>query len=109
MINPYNDQIGIRDMRDWMATSVQDVASGKMAFSLGIGGVTSPAWLDIIQLDAFKMVAIAFGVVVSITVILVNIQSFRQKLIVNKEIQRQEHIKTALLEREAKEKDIFID
>lgn len=109
MINPYKDHIGIKEMRDYMASTVQDVASGKLAFSLGIGGVTSPAWLDFIQLDAFKAVAIVFGIFVSLTVIVVNIQNVRQKLIVNKEIRRQEKIRTALLERQAEEKNIIID
>lgn len=96
-------------MKDQIVQGAQHAASGKLALTLGIGGITSPAWLDVLQSDVFRGIAVIMGIFVAATVIMINIQNFRQKLMVNKEIQRQEQIKTALLEREAKEKNIVVE
>jgi len=96
-------------MRQQTLETVQHAAAGKAAFVAGPAIATAPSWIDFVQGPTFQALAIILGVLVSITVILVNIQSLRQKSQVNQERRRQERIRTALLEEQAKDRGISVD
>lgn len=96
-------------MKEQVIENIQHAASGKSALVAGPAIATAPAWIDFIQGPTFQAIAILLGIVVSITVILVNIQSIRQRYAVNQQHRRQEQIRTALLEAQAEDRGISVD
>jgi uncharacterized membrane protein len=99
-------------MKDLLHEGVQAAASGKMAMAVGIGVVTAPEWIvwaeKLAQSAWFTLAAIVLGILVSITIITINVQTFVHRSRRMKETARQERIRTALLERQAAEHDITI-
>lgn len=97
-------------MKDHLLDSVQHAASGKTAMAVGLTTASAPAWIDkVVSSQAFSNSLIILGAFVSLTIVVVNIQSIRQRMVTNKEIRRQEKIRTALLEAQAVEKNIVIE
>tara|TARA_R110000851_G_scaffold100026_4_gene215454 strand:+ start:2961 stop:3251 length:291 start_codon:yes stop_codon:yes gene_type:complete len=95
-------------MKDQLIDIMQGAASGKTALVIGGSIATAPNWINFIQGDMFKTVIIMVGLIVSISIILINLQSFKQRLIINQEIQEQERIRTALLKHQAHERNIKV-
>ncbi len=104
---------GIHSVREHLVELVevaQHAASGKAAMLVAGATASAPVWIErVVSGEGFQSALILLGAIVSITIISVNIQAFRQRLITNKEKRRQEKIRTALLENQAKEKNIKID
>jgi hypothetical protein len=99
-------------MKDLLHEGVQAAASGKMAMAVGVGIATAPEWITwaerMAQSPWFALAAIVLGLVVSITIIAVNVQTFVRRSRRMKSTARQERIKTALLEHDAADRDITI-
>ncbi len=100
-------------MKDQLIESVQHAASGKAALTVVIGTATAPTWIEWaiaqVQSELFVAVGIVLGILVSISIFVINIQTFLSRRKSNKEKQRQERIRTALLDQQAAEKNISID
>jgi FtsH-binding integral membrane protein len=96
-------------MSNELVESIQQAASGKAALAMGVAGITTPTWVDyIVSNSSFQAGLVLLGAIVSLTIIAVNIQSLIQRKKTNKEKYRQERIRTALLECQAKDKGIEI-
>jgi len=100
-------------MKDQLIESVQHAASGKAALTVVIGTATAPTWIEWaiaqVQSELFVAIGIILGIFVSISIFVINIQTFLSRRQRTKETQRQERIRTALLESQAKEKNIKVD
>jgi hypothetical protein len=100
-------------MKELFVESAQHAASGKAAMAVGIGTLTAPSWLQwingLVSSDYFGSLLIVLGALVSITIVIVNVQSIIIKTQTRRETVRQERIRTALLEQQAKERNIEID
>jgi len=97
-------------MKDHVLESLQHAASGKTAMAVGLTTASAPAWIDrvVSSLD-FQNGLILLGAAVSISIVIVNFQSVRQRMATNKEVRRQERIRTAFLEAQAVERGISVD
>jgi len=100
-------------MTGQLIESVQHAASGKTALTVVIGTATAPTWIEWaitqVQSELFVAIGIILGIFVSISIFVINIQTFLSRRKSNKEKQRQERIRTALLDQQAAEKNINID
>lgn len=80
--------------------------------AVGVGVMTAPEWIAWAETMAqsvwFTLAAIVLGIVVSITIITINIQTFIHRARRVKETARQERIKTAVLEHDAADRNITI-
>jgi hypothetical protein len=99
-------------MKDLIHEGVQAAASGKTAMAMAVGVATAPEWITWAEAMAqsvwFTLAAIVLGIVVSITIITINVQTFVHRSRRMKQTARQERIRTALLERQAAEHDITV-
>jgi hypothetical protein len=99
-------------MKDLIHEGAVAAASGKGAMIVGVGVATAPNWIvwaeAMAQSAWFTLAAIVLGILVSITIITINIQTFLHRSRRMKSTARQERIKTALLEREAAKHDITV-
>ena len=100
-------------MKEQLYEGIQHAASGKTALTVVIGTATAPSWIDWailqVQSELFVSMGVILGVFVSISIFVINIQSVFIRYRSSKEAHRQERIRTALLEAQAKEKHIVID
>lgn len=100
-------------MKEQFFESVQHAASGKAAMTVVIGTATAPSWIEwaisLVQSEVFVTAGLVLGVLVSISIFVVNIQSVFIRYQASKVTRRQERIRTALLESQAKEKNISVD
>lgn len=80
--------------------------------AMAVGVATAPEWITWAEAMAqsvwFTLAAIVLGIVVSITIITINVQTFVHRSRRMKQTARQERIRTALLERQAAEHDITV-
>ena len=93
-------------MKDQVMQTVQEAASSKTALAIGLGTASVPAWVDIINSEMTQAIAIVIGMIVSVTIILVNVQTFRVRTAEAKVRARQENLRLRLLEEQAKERGI---
>jgi len=93
-------------MKEHLNQVVQDAASSKAALTIGLGTASAPAWIEIIHSDYTQAIIVLIGMIVSLTIIGVNIQTFLTKSAASKLQKRQETIRLALLEEQAKEKGL---
>jgi hypothetical protein len=100
-------------MKEQFIEGAQHAASGKGALTVVIGTATAPSWIEWaisqVQSELFVAVGIILGILVSVSIFIINIQSFLIHRKTSKEKNRQEKIRTALLEAQAKEKNITVD
>lgn len=100
-------------MKEQLYENLQHAAASKGALAVGVGTATAPGWMvwinTLVSSDNFGSLMVIVGALVSITIIVVNIQSIIIKARTSKQTQRQERIRTALLEAQAAEKKIQID
>lgn len=100
-------------MKEQLIESIQHASASKAALAVGVGTATAPGWMGwingLVSSDNFGSLMVIVGALVSITIIVVNIQSIIIKARTSKQTQRQERIRTALLEAQAAEKHITID
>jgi hypothetical protein len=78
-----------------------------------IGTATAPSWIEWaisqVQSELFVAVGIILGILVSVSIFIINIQSFLIRRQTSKEKNRQDRIRTALLKAQAAEKNITVD
>jgi len=55
---------------------IQNVASGKSAMALAASVGTVPAWIKFVNGDTMQAVIVIIGIVLSVTIIAVNVQTF---------------------------------
>lgn len=67
-----------------MSELVQDLASGKAAMGVAAGSAVMPWWLHFIPGDAFQAIIAMLSILVSLSIIAINIQTFIQKYKGNK-------------------------
>jgi 1,4-dihydroxy-2-naphthoate octaprenyltransferase len=100
-------------MKEQFIESMQHAASGKAALAVGIGTATAPSWIEWaisqVQSELFVAVGIILGILVSVSIFVINIQSFLIRRQTSKEKNRQDRIRTALLEAQAADKNITVD
>jgi 1,4-dihydroxy-2-naphthoate octaprenyltransferase len=100
-------------MREQFIDGVQHAASGKAALTVVIGTATAPSWIEWaisqVQSELFVAVGIILGILVSVSIFVINIQSFLIRRQTSKEKNRQDRIRTALLEAQAADKNITVD
>jgi hypothetical protein len=96
-------------MKEQLIEGVQHAASGKVAMAVAVGAATSPKWIDLVMSPAGQASAVVLGLVVSISIVVVNVQSVAHRAKKMRQTIRQEKIRTALLEKQAEDKNITID
>jgi 1,4-dihydroxy-2-naphthoate octaprenyltransferase len=100
-------------MKEQLLEGAQHAASGKTALTVVIGTATAPSWIEwaisLVQSELFVAVGIVIGILVSLSIFIINIQSFfiRRRTSIQKH--RQDQIRTKLLEAQAAEKHIVVD
>ena len=84
--------------------AVQAISHSKPALGIGVALASSPTWIDLITGEGMRAVIIVIGVVVSFTVIGVNIQTFLSRRKQDKIKEHQEQLRTFLLEEQVKDR-----
>lgn len=80
--------------------AIQNAAASKAALVLAVGTATAPTWIDFG--GYLNAGIVALGAVVSLSIIAVNLQSWRTSMILMPLKRKQERIRTRLLEEQAK-------
>lgn len=75
-------------MKDAVIETVQQAASGKAATAVVAATATHPMWIDAIRGEAFQASIVILGIFVSISILLVNIQAYRNRGVKRKEESR---------------------
>lgn len=95
-------------MTDRVLETIQDAAASKTALILVPTTASAPVWIDrVVSSSQFQSGLIILGAIASLSIVLINLQSFRQRMKVNKETIRQEKIKTLIIEHKARENNIL--
>ena len=89
-----------------MMQAVQELASGKLAFGVSVGTVTSPAWVDALNSPTMAAIVMALGCVLSIVILCVNVQAFFYRCARRVEDKRHASLRAQLLEKKAAEAGI---
>ena len=63
--------------RDQVFEVFQDGASGKVSGAIGVGGLSFPGWVGFINGDIFSSFVIVIGLIVSISIVGVNVMTWR--------------------------------
>ena len=95
-------------MKEHLNQVVQDAASSKAALTIGLGTASAPAWIQIINSEHTQAIIVLIGMLVSLTIIGINVQTFRIRSAAAKLKLRQETLRIALLEEQAKEKGLKV-
>ena len=96
-------------MKNQIVEIIQHAASGKTGIAVVATTVSAPAWIEVLTGDATRAMVILLGIVVSLTIIVINFQTFKVRSADYKIKERQEKIRTALLEHNARESGIDPD
>ena len=96
-------------MPNQIIETIQHAASGKTGVAVVATTVSAPAWIEILNGDTTRAMVILIGIVVSLTIIIINVQTFKVRSANSKIKERQEKIRTALLEHNARESGIDPD
>lgn len=96
-------------IREQLIEGLQHAASGKSAVAIAVGTVSVPAWIEFVHSDTVRAVVMLTGLMVSFSIIAVNIQVFFRRLKDRRLFLRQQRIKAAILEKQAKENGINPD
>jgi len=94
-------------MKQHILDVVQETASSKTALVVGAATASAPAWINFLNSEYTQAIVILIGMTLSVTIICVNIQTFKARITVNKVKEYQEQLRTALLEQQAKEKGLL--
>ena len=92
-----------------LAEVAQNAASSKPAMIFGAATASIPAWIQMIHSDSTQAIIVVLGIIVSITIIAVNVQAIVTRAKKNRIMMRQEKLRLALLENQAAEKGLKID
>ena len=93
-------------MKEQVITTIQEAASSKTALAVGVGTASVPAWIAFLNSENTQAIVILIGMIVSLTIICVNVQTFKARLVQNREKVRQEQLRTKLLEHEVRERGL---
>ena len=93
-------------MNEQLTEVIQGIASSKTALLVGVSAASAPAWINMLTSQAAQATVVGIGMVLSVTIICVNVQTLFSKVKKNKIILRQEQVRSALLEYQAKEKGL---
>ena len=80
---------------------VQELASGKIALGVSVGTATSPAWVNAMHSETAAAVLMIIGGVLSLTILVVNMQAFFYRA-----ADRAERKRNAALRAEVLKKDL---
>jgi hypothetical protein len=99
-------------VNEQLTESIQQAASGKVGVLVGAGGITANSWWDFLVGEPAQAVVIVLGLLVSLTVIAVNLWSLYQspaKIKRQKLELRNTRLENALLEEKAIKAGIDLD
>jgi hypothetical protein len=82
---------------------IQTAAQSKSAFGLGAILAWMPAWIEFVHGPVVKALVVILGILVSLTIIIVNVQSIWHRRHKNKITEEQELLRLYLLRQQVKE------
>lgn len=89
---------------------IQHAAATKTAAAVGIGGATTPIWVELVLNSQYMQAAgIVLGMILSCSIIAVNVVTIRKRLSETKTSSEIDRLREAILRKEAEDKGVNID